>query len=125
MPQFTSNPNVPLIGQGGSNVRDFAPDKRFNIPNVYEIFRCDDATGSFMLLTNPTSLEQAEATLAAMLSKHGPAELRNQKLFLVRVERSPLKGNFNPDYIGAPSPLKIGQPDNSNDAVIIDKGPPK
>jgi hypothetical protein len=94
-------PPISILGQTGV-MRSFKPEDRFQIPDVYEIFFCNDEDGSFRQIAGPmVTIELANDALGAFM-KH--PDFKNKKVFIVRVERFPVAGNFAPSLI-QPAPL--------------------
>lgn len=73
-----------------------------NFPHVastYEVFTCDDETGSFIQIAGPMQNRlDAENALGAF-TKH--PEFKGKKVFLVECKRNPISANFNPNLIKA------------------------
>lgn len=79
-----------------SIIRDFHAFERFPIPDCFEVFLANDQTGGFEQICGPMEQVVAEEALGAF-QKH--PEFEGKKLFLVRVERIPVTGNFNPSDV--------------------------
>lgn len=98
---------VPIIGGPSLIVRPFPPDKRFPIPNAYEVWQ-QTPDGNFMPLGTPQmSLEHGEAMLTQLVNV---PDFKGKTLFLVRTERSPIMGNFNPEFLMGLTVLKPSSP---------------
>lgn len=81
-----------------SIIREFHTLERFPLPDCFEIFLANDATGGFEQLAGPFQTEEQAIEVLGAFGKH-PDFKSGSKLFIVRVERTPIKGNFNPSDI--------------------------
>lgn len=70
---------------------------RFNLPVMYDLFQCDDATGSFIQLSRDLTRAQMDDALK-MFVKTG--ETKSMKIFACEVTRVPVQATFNVSSIG-------------------------
>lgn len=71
-----------------------------NFPHVastYEVFTCDDETGSFIQIAGPIQNRMDAENALGAFTKH--PEFKGKKVFLVQCNRLPLSANFNPNLI--------------------------
>jgi hypothetical protein len=90
-----------------------APSKRHDtdleLPTVFEVFFCDDTTGSFNQIAGPfAKLDEAADAFAFLMENE---QTRDKKLFIVTVARRSVATNFDTKSLNrlTPSPSDIVQ----------------
>lgn len=91
-----------ILGQGQNILRKFETQDRFKVPSVFELMSADDETGTLQQMTltigHMHTIDEAENVLSTIMKD---PEYKGRKFFIVRVDRVPVKGNFNPGVIKA------------------------
>lgn len=91
-----------ILGRGQNKLRKFEAQDRFQVPHVYELMSANDETGTLqqvaLTIGHMHTLDEAERILETIMADK---EYKGTKFFIVRVERVPVKGNFNPGFIKA------------------------